>query len=104
MPEIQIKHEQTQATIKLEQDLVASLVPDLKNAMKGLLQEGVTHLEIDLSQVRIVDSTGIGCLIAAHNSLSKIGGGLTVFGVSEDVFELFSSMRLNRHFTIKQME
>jgi anti-anti-sigma factor len=101
MPEIQIMRNNAQATIILEENLVASSVPQIKNVMKDLLQEGVTNLEIDFTQVKIVDSTGIGCLIAAHNSLTKAGGGLTVFGVSGDIYELFSSMRLNRHFTIK---
>lgn len=104
MSEMQVKRDKSQATITLEKDLVASLVPDLKSTMKNLLQEGVTHMDIDFSQVNIVDSTGIGCLIAAHNSLSKSGGGLTIFGVSGDIYELFSSMRLNRHFTIKPIE
>lgn len=104
MPGIQIQHKGTQATITLGENLVASLVPDLKGAMKALLREGVTKLAIDLSQVSIVDSTGIGCLIAAHNSLTKINGGLTVFGTSSDIYELLCSMRLNRHFTINPLE
>jgi len=101
MSPMEIKQDHTQGTITLDENLVASQVPELKTAMKGLLEQGVTHLEVDFTQVKIVDSSGIGCLIAAHNSLVKIGGGLTVFGVSADIFELFSSMRLNRHFTIK---
>ena len=104
MPGSKVEHNKTQAVITLQENLVASLVPELKNAMKDLLQEGVTKLDINLSEVKVVDSTGIGCLIAAHNSLAKTGGGLTVLGVSEDIFELFSSMRLNRHFTIKTIE
>jgi|WetSurMetagenome_2_1015567.scaffolds.fasta_scaffold690510_2 anti-anti-sigma factor len=103
MPGIQITQNNTQAALILQENLVASLVPDLKSTLKNLLQQGVTKLEIDFTHVQIVDSTGIGCLIAAHNSLSKNGGSLSVFGMSQDIYELFCSMRLDRHFTIKPL-
>jgi anti-anti-sigma regulatory factor len=104
MPEQQILHTGSKATLILNENLIASIIPDLKNDIKRLLQAGVTALEIDLSNAAIVDSTGIGCLIATYNSLSKLGGSLTVTHLTADIYELFCSMRLNKHFTITASE
>ena len=42
----------------------------------------------------------IGLLVAAHNSLSKTGKALEVINVSDDLFGLFRTLRLDQHFII----
>lgn len=81
-------------------DIVASTASQVRKELKELVQAGVTNLTIDLRNVHLLDSTGIGCLVAAHNSLKKSGGKLHVAMASHDLYELFRSMRLDRHFTI----
>jgi anti-anti-sigma regulatory factor len=48
----------------------------------------------------MVDSTGIGLLISAHNSLKKAGGDLTVIHASKDILDLFRTMRIHQHFSV----
>jgi anti-anti-sigma factor len=48
----------------------------------------------------MVDSSGIGLLISAHNSLKKVGGQLAVIHASADVLELFQTMRMHQHFSV----
>jgi anti-anti-sigma factor len=90
------------ATYHLGQDLVFTVVPEVRQELNQLLKDGATHLIFDLEGVNIVDSTGIGCLVAAHNSLVRRQGSLEVVNVSEDLFDLFQSMRLNKHFSVQQ--
>jgi anti-anti-sigma factor len=49
----------------------------------------------------VVDSSGIGLLIATHNSLKTKGGSLRVANASPDILNLFKAMRLDRHFTVE---
>jgi anti-anti-sigma factor len=100
MAEFQVTQSGLQTTITLGDHLVASIVPDLKKEMKRLIGEGITVLTIDCSRLDVMDSTGIGCLIAAHNSLTKVNGSLVVAQVSADIYDLLCSMRLDRHFKI----
>jgi anti-anti-sigma factor len=100
MAEFQITQSGLQTTIMLGDHLVASIVPDLKKEMKRLIGEGITALTLDCSHLEVMDSTGIGCLIAAHNSLTKVNGSLVVVQVSTDIYDLLCSMRLDRHFKI----
>ncbi len=88
------------AVIKPVKDITASSTPDLRAALKTLVAEGIRELEIDLIDVRVVDSSGIGLLVAAHNSLERLSGKLVVTNVTSDLMELFKAFRLERHFSI----
>jgi anti-sigma B factor antagonist len=50
----------------------------------------------------MVDSVGIGVIIATHNSLNKVGGKLKVTNITKDIYTLFTTMRLDRHFTVEK--
>jgi anti-anti-sigma regulatory factor len=52
----------------------------------------------------MVDSVGIGVIIAVYNSLSQANRQLKVVNVAQDIFGLFSTMRLNRRFTVEAAE
>ena len=86
--------------ITLAKDLVVSTAPELRQAMKSAIDGGASSLVIDLAKVRIIDSTGLGLLVAAHNTLSKQGGALSVVNTSPDLLGLFKSMRLDQHFNV----
>lgn len=83
-------------------DIVASMTDDLRKQLIEMVDKGVKQLELDLSDVEMVDSVGLGVIIAAHNSLNASGGKLTVTNVSEDIYRLFKTMRLNQHFDVQQ--
>ncbi|MEA1967938.1 MAG: STAS domain-containing protein [Thermodesulfobacteriota bacterium] len=82
-------------------DIVASMAEDFKNELLSAIDEYEGKIVIDLAGVEMVDSVGIGVVIAAHNTLSQAGRTLKVINVVKDVFGLFSTMRLNRRFTVE---
>ena len=83
-------------------DVVAALVPELRSALREALAKGARQMTIDFAQVAMVDSTGLGLLISAHNSISKAGGRLAVIHASKEILELFRSMRIHQHFSVSQ--
>ncbi len=89
------------ADLTLEQGLVASTVNDLRTMIKGSIEKGVKNLSINMAGISIVDSMGIGLLISTQNSLSKNGGSLEIVNISPDIMDLFQSMRLDQHFSLK---
>jgi anti-anti-sigma factor len=88
------------AVFQPEGDLVAANLPALRTKMRELLGAGVVHLTLDFAGTRMVDSAGIGLLISAHNSLKKAGGDLTVIHASQDILDLFRTMRIHQHFSV----
>ena len=79
-------------------DLTAGTVDGVRVKLKALLQGGAKHLTVDLEGVQMVDSMGIGLLIQANNSVSKAGGTFRVVHPSNELAELFRSMRLDKWF------
>lgn len=100
MPEYEVKRKGSQVTIKPARDVVAATVPGLRQKIKELVDDGVTAVKIDMSRAAVVDSMGIGLLIAAYNTLQKVGGTLEVVKVSPDLLGLFQTMRIDQHFSI----
>jgi len=96
----EILRENDRTTIRPQTDVVASMAGEFKSELKVLLDEGVKDLTIDLAGVEMVDSVGLGVLIATHNSLRQKGSRLVVRNASEDIQMLFKTMRLDRHFTV----
>ena len=80
--------------------MVAASMPELRSKMREVLAEGVRELVVDLTDVQMVDSSGIGLLISAHNSLRKLGGRLSVTHASPEILQLFQTMRMHQHFTV----
>jgi len=102
MNEFQVTQNGAQATIVLGEKLVSGNIPELKTEMKRLLGEGITDLIVDCAELVVLDSSGIGCLVAAYNSLSKVNGKLSIIHVSGDIHDLLCSMRLERRIHIEK--
>lgn len=96
----EIEKEGSKAVFRPGRDIVASVISGMRQQLKELMADGITELTIDMSGVEMIDSVGLGLLISAHNSLSRVGGTLTVNNVSKDLYDLFSNMRLTQHFTV----
>jgi len=85
-------------------DVVVTHVPALRIRLKDLISGGTKCLSLDLSNVQMVDSAGIGLIISTHNSLRKLGGVLELTGVAPELGDLFRSMRMHHHFRISGAE
>jgi anti-sigma B factor antagonist len=81
-------------------DLVAMNCQSAKEELRSLIEQSEGEFLVDLSGVSMVDSKGLGLLIAAVNSLESVGRTLRVSGANSDLVELFKMMRLDRHMTI----
>lgn len=86
--------------ITLNGDLTASVTAELQAALRQELERGVVELTVDLGQAAALDSSGIGLLIAAHNSLKSRQGTLRVVNVSADILQLLQSLRLTQRFSV----
>ena len=90
----------TKKTIKPGKDIIASMAEDFRKRLLKMVKQGIKDLTIDLSGVEMVDSVGLGVLIAAHNSLEDAGGSLKIKNVSKDIYNLIKIMRLDQHFEV----
>ena len=99
-----IKKKPDQTLVKPSKDIVAATAKAFREGLLALIDEGDTNIVIDLTGVEMIDSVGLGVFIASHNTLSKADGKLTVINASTNVFKLFRTMGLFRHFDIYKAE
>ncbi len=98
----EINKEDDKVIVKPGKDIVASMADELRTELHSLVQESPKEIIIDLTGVEMVDSVGIGILIATHNSLNNAEGQLKVINVDKDIYSLFTTMRLDRHFAVEK--
>ncbi|MCB2181030.1 MAG: STAS domain-containing protein [Desulfobulbaceae bacterium] len=97
----EVSREGEKAIVKPDQNIVVPLAKDFKGELKELLHDGITHLIINMEDVNMIDSEGLSVLIAAQNSLQKLGTSLELFNVSENIRKLLQNMRLDKRFIIQ---
>jgi anti-anti-sigma factor len=98
---IVVTREDNKAIVRPAGDsIVAASIPELRSKMREVLADGVRELVVDLTGVQMVDSSGIGLLISAYNSLSKTGGTLAVVHASTEILELFRTLRMHQRFSV----
>jgi anti-anti-sigma factor len=95
-----LKQKGRRGTVALTGDLTANLVPDLQADLKQMLHKGAHEVEFDLASAVMLDSSGIGLLIATANSVAPDGGTVRVANVSPDIFRLLQSMRLTARLNV----
>lgn len=89
-----------QVVFQPEGDIVAASANELRGKLRDLVNSGARQLVIDLEKTKMVDSVGLGLLIASHNSLQKVGGQLSIVRASADILELLTTMRIHQHFSV----
>jgi anti-anti-sigma factor len=96
----EINKEKGHAVVRPYQDITAGMLDELRQGLKQCLAEGVREIVLDLKRVDMIDSQGLGLIIATYNSLTKVSGALRVQNLSPDLMGLFRTMRLDQHFPV----
>jgi anti-sigma B factor antagonist len=73
---------------------------ELKRRLLGLSAVGKNKVLVDLTEVRFIDSSGLGALIAAYKSATTNGGILALAGLQPPVRSVFELTRLHRVFKV----
>ncbi len=80
-------------------DIDAATAPQLEALVDGLLDD-VTVIELDLTEVGFLDSTGIGVMAAALRRLEPVDGRLELSSVPAQIIRLLSITDLLRFVTV----
>ena len=72
----------------------------LRDHFRLLIAAGRTTITLNLQQVSMIDSTGLGTLVYAHLTLRKAGGRLTLFHLNPSHLKLFLLTKLATVFEL----
>ena len=76
----------------------------LREKMKGLLTEGKEKIVLDLKNVSMIDSSGLGALVSVNSSAKAAGATLRLCNLSSRTDELLQMTRLLTVFEVSNSE
>ena len=86
--------------VALEGEIDLHESPNVREALRGLIEQKLPRIYIDLSEVSYIDSSGIAVLIDAMQRTQAYGGKLALFGIRDNVRTVFEIARLDQVFRI----
>src|SRR5450432_4101911 len=82
--------------LSIEGELDAVSVSDLRADLEKLLARQPGRIEVDLSRLRMVDSSGVGALVSLYKRSRAQGGTVVVVGLRDQPLAIFRLLRLDR--------
>jgi anti-sigma B factor antagonist len=84
------------ATLRIAGELDAVTVTGIRPSVDALVAERQSRIVVDLSGLRLIDSTGVGRLICLYKKAKEYGGVVTVHGLRDQPAAIFKLLRLDR--------
>lgn len=73
---------------------------ELKEYILNMIKLGEVNIIVQLQQVRFIDSSGLGALLAGFKNAERKSGRLLLANIQPQVLSMFELTRLNRVFEI----
>ena len=74
--------------------------PEFKQRVSAPIDEGRTHVIVDLTETTFIDSSSLGVLIGAHRRLRRLEGRLVIVCSNDAIIKTFRITGLDGVFTI----
>jgi len=81
-------------------ELDALSAPELRPVFDRLVEDGLRDITVDLSELRLIDSSGIGALVGLYKRTRANGGAVRFVGVNAQPLVIFKMLRLDVVFGV----
>ncbi len=88
--------DETKLTIDGTLDAVTA--PELRPSLDQLVAENRKLITIELSALRLIDSSGVGVLVSLFKRVRANGGDVRITGLRDQPLAIFKLLRLDRVF------
>lgn len=80
------------------------LKESLKEAINSKIDEGFKHFVLNLENVKIIDSCGVGLIIVANNVTASRNTKLYLCDIKPFIIKIFDIMRISKHLSLFETE
>jgi len=85
--------------LKIEGTLDAHTVTELRPDLETLVADNPRRVIVDLSALRLIDSSGVGAIVSLYKRIRASGGQVSVTGMRDQPLAIFKLMRLDKALT-----
>ena len=86
--------------LRISGSLDALSTPELRPTIDALVAEKRPKITVDLSDLRLIDSSGVGAIVSLYKRMRALGGKVEVVGLKDQPMAIFRLLRLDRIFTV----
>jgi len=83
-------------TLRIEGSLDAISTPELRVVIDALVADKRKQITVDVSALRLIDSSGVGALVSLYKRARGYGGKVTVQGLRDQPLAIFKLLRLDK--------
>ena len=96
--EFTTQHVQDTLTVTVKGELDAKTVPEIRGKLDDIVEQKPPQVVLELSGLRLIDSTGVGAIVSLFKRVGANGGQLKITGVQGQPYSIFQVLRLDRVF------
>ena len=93
-------HDGNSTLLKVKGELDALTSPELRPVLDALANEADRAVTVDLTDLRLIDSSGVGALVALYKRVRANGGSVRFVGVVDQPLLIFKLLRLDLVFAL----
>lgn len=86
--------------LRIDGVLDAVTAPEVRPTIEALVSERRRSITVDLSALRLIDSSGVGVIVSLFKRCHAFGGTVRVSGLKDQPLQIFKLLRLDRIFAI----
>lgn len=87
-------------TLRVEGELDALSAPILRPTIDTLVGEKPKLVVVDLTALRMIDSSGVGAIVSLYKRLKADGGDVRLEGLAGQPLAIFKVLKLDRVFQL----
>lgn len=91
-----LETEAAASTLRIEGELDAHSVVHLRETINRIGDDRPSKVLVDLSHLRLIDSSGVGAIVALFKVVRAYGGALSVVGIRDQPLAIFRLLQLDR--------
>jgi len=81
--------------LRIRGELDALSAPELRPVLDRIVDERRLDIAVDLSELRLIDSSGVGTLVSLYKRVRAMGGTARFVGVTGQPLVIFKLLRLD---------
>jgi anti-sigma B factor antagonist len=88
-----------ETVLEIEGTLDAVTAPELRPVVDEIVHERRRLVTLELSGLRLIDSSGVGVIVSLFRRLKETGGQVRIVGLHDQPRAIFRLLRLDKVFT-----
>jgi anti-sigma B factor antagonist len=90
-----LTHHSGETVLSIDGELDANTAPELRSTLNAIVQHGPPLVTVDLSGLRLIDSSGVGALVSLFKRVRATGSKFRIVGLTEQPRAIFRLLRLD---------